>query len=628
MFVSWRERLTAQPALWQFEQWPRLAIEGLPHPRRKLYLRNRQILAQVLAGQPLHSVARAHQLSPGRLTQLLNRCLGGEADTQPALSRGLVPYASLNPRQRCSPLPALTHHRPANCAFRALLQNVPGLQVGLDALIIAKLKDSPNAQSLTPQGFHGAFKRLLVEANWPADCYPYTSMTVAYESLRQYLHHREDELRLARQHRRNQATPATGALGGGTHARAMAIAQTDEHTLDLSNNVHLVLNDELIPLRLARACVLVTIDVATHCIFGYHLAFSRYPNQQDMLTLLGNCLTPWQPMALTTPGFSYLPGACFPSGLSDAFPISFGTMQLDNALMHRAHSVIGFLCEQQGTTLSYGHPATPTIRALVESVFHYIAKHATHRFAATSGSYPTDEKKESRKNQKRVPSVSLRTLDEALSILLTEYNVTPQAALGGATPLALFRHHCQNHFVRYVPAALQTQWRPLVNEKIVTLHWEKDAHRAPYVYFMYTRYQGPGLWQALPDHKKIRLHFDRRDIRSVQASTLDGDELGELRAPLSWQRFAHSIATRQLIHRLTKTCRFSMRDPLSAYFQYLLDNKNQPKTALQLLQVYEEYTQAGARLVLDKADGPLTPPVPIPNKKTVTWHSSTASHQE
>ena len=626
MLLNWRQRLVQRPSLWQFDQWPQMIMDSIPEHQRKTFLRNQQIIVAALGGKPLKTIAQTHNLSTGRITQLLDRCLAGDEDDTPPLTAGLVPFSELKPRQRVIPLPTLIDLKDNNnCAFQALLHDAPGLKAGLDAVISDKLNDKAYAQSLTPQGFHGIFKNLLIEAHWPKDRYPYTQTTVAYEPLRLYLHRRIDEL----QHEKDsKAFTASPVIENSRDYRALKTTQSDEHTLDMTNKVHLQLNDELIPLRLGRACVLVTIDVDTHCILGYHRALTEHPNQQDMLSLLDNCITPWQPMELTTPGLSYMKGAGFPSGLSDAFPITFGTMQLDNALMHRALSVSDFLCDKQGGSLSYGHPATPTVRELVESIFDYIAQKVTHRFASTTGSHPTDKKKESRMNKKKLPTVSLRTLDEALSVVLSEYNVTPQAALGYAKPLDLFRHHCENHFIPYVPELIRQQWHPLLSQKVVTIHWSQDGHRAPYINFMYEQYKGSGLWQALPHNKKIIVQFDRRDIRHLHVSTLKGEDLGIINAPLSWQRFAHSLATRRMIHEHSKTYRYGMRDPLSGYFKFLLDNRDKSSAALQMVRVYEEFIGDRSALILNKPGEVLSPSPSVTNNHRTTWQRNKANHQK
>lgn len=336
--------------------------------------------------------------------------------------------------------------------------------------------------------------------------------------------------------------------------------------------------------------MLVAVDVATHCILGYHLALTREPDQQDLLALLANCLAPWEPLALATPGLSYAPGASFPNGLAFDWPISFGTVQLDNAMIHHAQAVQRLLVEQMGATLSYGPPGSPTVRQLVESVFNFISERCTHRAASTTGSSPSDPVKESRRNRRSPPLISVQTVNEALSVMFAEANTTNMEALGNAAPLALFEHHCRSHYIRYVPPELTRQWQPMRDTEEVALHWARREGRRPHVNFLYRRYSGPGLAAVAGRVKRIRVKYDRRDLRILHAYTLEGQDLGEIYAPKSWQRFPHSVTTRLWIYRNWRALRFHARDPLSAFFHHLLEHKNQPSSNLSLMRVYTEFT--------------------------------------
>ncbi|WP_070988552.1 hypothetical protein [Halofilum ochraceum] len=621
MHLSWRARLEQQPRLRDLAEWPAIPVEALSSRQQRGFMRNQQVVACVLAGEALKAAARAHSLSPARVGQILDRCLAGEDGEAPALTLGLVPHANVNQRRRRRALP--THARAGgdSCAFRALLEAAPAVREGLDGLIEARHRDAAFAQRLTPHAVHGEFKRLLAELHWPRDRYPYTTASVAYQSVRRYAQRRAAELEQARLQRRRRATPRP--MPGDPGHRALRAVQIDEHILDLGNRVHLLLNDELIPLRIARASVLVTIDVDTRCVLGYHLAPTRQPNQQDLLTLIDRCVRPWRPPSLTTPGLRYAPGACFPAASDEAFPISFGTVQLDNALMHQAHSIVDLLCGRFGATLSFGPPGVPTVRQRVEAVFDYLAQAGTHRPAATTGSHPTDRERESRANRKQPPVMTFQALDEALAVLLTEHNVTPQAALGDAAPLEVFRHHCRAHFVRFVPALLARQWHPLLSSTVVRLHWYREEHRRPHINFAYARYHGAGLVHVAGQETRVRVEFDRRDIRTLHAYTLAGADLGELQVSTPWQRFAHTLATRQWIHKNAARHRLGARDPLAAYFRYLLEHRAEPTNALSLLRVYTEFTGGrSSGLVLEGGEPTATEPA-----RRHVWHPTRAAHR-
>jgi len=625
MRISWRQQLLLNPHLCDFDQWPLIALDQVPKKDQKDFLRNKKIVAKVLAGHQLTQVAKEHNLSEGRITQILDRALGSEEDAPPALTAGLIPGRIIVKKQRKQPLPTLTEELGAGCAFSALLRDVPGLLKGLDDVLVPYIAEKNYAQNISPQSFHSEFKRLLKEAHWPTDTYPYTTENTAYESVRRYLHERMKILVKEKdQTKRNQTSRVPRPLK--KTFRAKRAVQIDEHKLDLGSRINLVLNDELIPLRIGMISVLVAMDVDTTATLGFWLAQTNAPNQQDLLALIENCITPWTPMTLQTPGFSYEPGACFPSALPDT-PISFGMTRMDNAWIHSALSVTHILCNKMGGTVALGLPANPKIRHLIESVFNFINKNFSHRLPSTTGSYPTDPKRESRINRKKPPVITFRTVLEALSIILTSYNIITRAQLGHASPLSLFQHHCTNHYVRYSPSIITNQWQPFINEKIVALCWYRHENRAPFVNFAGTRYSGPGLWDAVENQKLIRIRFDRRRIRTIDAYTLDGVSLGKLYAPASWQRFEHSRATRKLLLKLTRKDRLSRQDPLSDYLHLLLENKDNPKDALSLLRIFTEFTDyQDSALIMD---GVLNEQQSISNHSTTTrWNRKMANHRE
>lgn len=617
MYINWGERLSQTPTLRDWSTWPRVSMDMVPKEKQPAFLRNSEIAIKVLAGDNLREVAQIHNLTKGRISQLMNRCLGGDSAEPPALTKGLIPNVVLGQPARGPALPTLFRVSGARCAFRALLTRVPKLREGLDDFLLAKLKDRNYAQTPSPQRFHAEFKRLLADVNWPTDTYPYTHKSLAYESVRRYFHQRREEL--DQQNRRSKVSISLPL--SPTSRRAQRQTQIDEHLLDVHIGIQLELNDELIPLRLGRPSVLLAIDVDTSCILGYQLTLTRHPNEDDFLLLLDSCLKPWLPEILTTPGLEYTPGASFPGGLDDAFPISFGEILLDNAWIHSARSVVQFLCEQHGASVTYGAPGNPKTRHAVESVFHYINQHLSHRFSSTTGSHPKDPIKESAKNSKAQPALGLRTLNEALSVVLTQFNATPKAHLGGASPLQMFAHHCANHYVRYTSASIAWTTRPLVGEKTVPVR-RKDG--SPYINFCYRQYTGDCLHKVGSPEHDIIIRYDRTDIRHLDAFSQKGDYLGKLNAPHSWQRYPHSSSTRKLIVNRCRDATRNSKDPLTDYFSSLLKNRGNPSTNLELIKVYQEFTrgQAGPISLRPEDDsGSDARPISFPS-----WRPELADH--
>lgn len=588
MSMTWRQRLHLNPELADIADWPSVIEDDLPAQKRRVFRRNYRIAASILNGRAISEIAAQERLSTGRITQLMNRCLGSLDEEPPELSYGLIPYTTPRVRERRQPFSQSgeRHEKGNSCAFQALLKDVSGLSSGLDAMIEAKLRDSPHAQRIAPQDLHAEFKRLLGEAQWPRNRYPYTTDSLAYESVRRYGQTRIQQIRCDLHSRRTSHHKGT-ALPAKAANRVLERIQIDEHRLDLENRLHLELDGLRVPLRLGRASVLIAVDVFSGCCLGVHLSLTKAPDQDALLMLLAKCLSPEPMMTFTTDGLKLTPGAGFPSQMHDLGAMSLGIVEMDNAWMHRAGSVANLLCDRLGATIHQSKPCNPLGRALVESVFSYLATHTTHRFAATSGTGPQDPRRESAQNRKRAPTCSLRTLEEVVTIIMAEHNLKPQADRGGLSPLELVRLARQQQCLRYRSEIDRARWKPFQHQIKVPIHRPADRHHRAYVNFEYCRYGNAAVLDIVSD-AHVMLQYDRRDIRTLEAFSLTGQYLGVLHAPPAWSRYPHGVMLRRTAMKHCSNHRKHTPDPLSAYFRELLDNRGQPGFALELLRVARE----------------------------------------
>jgi len=623
MYLNWRQRLEQSPHYYDLTTW---SVPCVPASRaaRKAFWRNKTIVYDVLEGQPLSHVARRFQLSKGRITQLMNRCLAGEHSQTPPLGLGWLRYARCKQAQRRAPLPEQAKQSGSNCAFTALLDTHPTLKADMDRMIEARLKDKPYAQVLSPRAMFGEFTRSLAASHWPKTRYPYTSPSIASESVRRYLKCREIELRLEQEVSQTKVIEKVKATS--RHARVLQRIQIDAHTIDLHNSVHPMLDEQFIPLRLSRATVLVAIEVETRCILGFCLVPTAHPNQDAMLTLIHRCLTPFTPNTPSLSCLQYAPGSTFPSGLYQEIPLTFSIVQLDNALAHYAHSVTDILCKQMCATVHYGFPGTPTVRALVEGAFNTVTRATSKRFAATTGAHTQDIQRETRKNQKRPPLLTFQLFEEALSVTLANENVTPSARLGGSSPLELYVHLARQQMLPYVDPSTYHQWDPFRQTMRLPIHWYRHQHRAPHVNYMYARYHGAALTTALSaGQRDVQVVLNRRDARFFKAVSDRGEALGKLVIENPWRRFAHSIATRQYIHKQTKALRIAREDPLSGLMHHLLTHRETPKIASHLLRVYQEFSEDFQKPVALDQSGAVEGT--SSNQPTFSWSAQKALHR-
>ncbi len=588
--MSWRTRLRQEPALVDMNQWPVIDAASLPAKHRKGFLTRQRIVASALKHQSCTEAAQKFGYSKGYVSQLMNRCLGGDLNAPAELTRGLIPHARLAPPTRHQPLPELDSPGGAAGAFTDLLDQLPKVKAGLDESIEADYRRLRESERLTAAGLHQTFLRLLAEANWPATRYPFTHASRAKESVRRYLVQRRVELQTSR--RGNfRVTEQEASIDD---YRALATVQIDEHLMHLQTNLAVQFNDEVIELRLNRCTLMLAVDVATQCILGFELHPTRAPNQDDLLSLFDRCLTPQTIPVIQTPGFEALAGPALPTEMTPFWPLTFGTVQFDNAWIHHSNVVEAFLADSVCGTLAFGVPATPKARWLVEHVFDYLERKLGHRFDSTTGSHPKDAKRESPKNAKKVPALSFQSLVEAIYLQIGRYNTTPMPDLAGQRPLEAFQRHLRQHWIRWPQGGTARGWQPFCSTVTLPVHRPAKEQRLPFVHFCYARYSGDGLLSLSPDDTRIAIDYDRRDIRTLQARTLQGRPLGTLNGPKTWRRFAHSQATRCWLRQQRREATYAEADPITGYFLAWRDkHKHTARDAAELLSLYLEITANG-----------------------------------
>lgn len=579
MQLTWRQRLEEQPRLNDVSAWPPLDPSLIPTKRRQKYLRNIRVAKQVLSGVPMILVAKIEGLSRGRITQLLNRCLGGDAERPPALRSGLVPYRVVDIGNGAGP---------GDGRFARLLRDVPGLREGLDQMLWARFKDKPYAQVIAAASYHAEFKSLLAKAGWPLDAYPYDTGSLAYESVRRDMHTRWTELCQAQKARRKAFTcppPRRNELW--LYDRIEIDAQRiDCHTS--TSGIKLSLGDHLPALRLARFSVLTAIDASTDCILGFHIAFGE-PGQDDLLALLYQCVSRWPERSIATKSLQLPAGPGFPSSdphLSLPVPREIA---VDNALIHHSSKFESFVTQELGATLSYGRPKCPTVRRHIEASFNHLNQHLSHRFASTTGSSVTDPKRESIKNSKAIPAFSLSEYEDALYVILAESNHRPRAHLASATPLEALRYQAEHTF--YVAAGddRSSSWMPFELTQKARVHGLAKQNCQPYINFQYLEYKGPGLLALPKGENHVLIRFDSRDIRQVEVFTLNGGSLGFLSCPGSWQSYQHGLKTRQYIRKHHRSLMTRSPDPLTEFFHQLRKKLSHPSDVSLLLKTYQEF---------------------------------------
>lgn len=572
-----------EPEWQEITNWPLVDTQGLTSERRRGFQKNLRIAAGVLEGRTMRMVAEDLGVSPSKVSILMNRCLGGADDHPPALTRGLIPYRQIKIPGRTSSLATLTQPVGGRCAFGHLLATVPNLEAHLTEQIRLAVRRSRRGQNLSPKALHAQFISHLESQGWPRDAYPFTSVSRGYESVRRFLRRTKADFLMPRESKR---------VIGARKAPVCAFQeiQIDEALVDCKGAAAVVLHNRMKPIRLGRISVLLARDVGTGCYLASTIAPTVHPCAADILALLEQLIQPWEPLNLTTPGLTYVATAGFPSALGEACcRPAFGIIRLDNALSHLSHQVRRMVCEHLGATCNFGLPKTPTARALVEQAFRRL-NIDIHRFPSTTGSHPADTLREPSKLQKEPPFISLRALEESISVLLTEHNHRPLGNQGGVTPMEQVAYQMANHLTPLRSGFLGPGLKPFERMRSATVRKGSTAGR-PRINFEGCQYEGAALNSAALVGQKVNIVFDIRDIRYLHVTTIEGTPLGTVKAPGQWLRFAHSVSLRKRINQMVRRGFLSRRDPLGGYFNYTMAHRHLPKEALTMVTLSGQNTE-------------------------------------
>ncbi|ACV26675.1 hypothetical protein [Kangiella koreensis] len=586
---GFRSTLIEKPELNDLNNWPmHVDTATMSSKNRAKFIRNVEIIKYFQQGVSVKKTAMTHNVSPSMVYYLLNRALGTYDGEPPALYKGLIPNLIQHEKQRQSPMPTLADGRGSVFAFKALLKKYPDIEVELQAKIKASYRGTATSENLTPNILHKTFLSLLIQFGVPKDHYPYTTQSLAYQSVRRYFHDYLSELRCP------ESRPWRESISKRSDM-AFEEIQIDEQHFDCETAIEFEIFGRRTLVRVKRFWIVMATDCSTGCILAFHFSINLRCSQWDIMNVLKQIHYPKPKLTIQTPSLSYPEGPNL-NDLKAWLPrVQIGVISLDNDMAHFGNNCIQYAHDQQAC-LHYGHPENPNAREQIERLFLMINT-VTHRHRSTTGSHSHDPIKESKRLKKKPPKVNVQTLLEMMSIQIAEYNQKPQARLGGICPVEKLKELIQHqYYCMRPPQAPQSQ---LVKDpKLRKLHFSKTKKQHPWVNFYGVRYTVMDWSKSVNTTTTVSIEFDPQDIRKIKAYLPNGDFIAELIVPRMWRRYAHGIVTRKRIIKTTKNLLFASGDAFTEYFTILQKNFHKPSVQLEMVRLGFENSQS-RELVLD-----------------------------
>lgn len=586
---DWRLALQEDPELEDTSFWPMIDIGSYKVVYRKKIIRNLNIVTDRLSGVSGIDVAEKYNISESAVSRLLKRCFKKDREGSYHLSRALIPHAVLTAPVRRKKLSTKKKRRGNRCAFKKSLLNHPDLEKKFVDMISAWLKGESWAQNLTPKRMHNAMILYYESIGWSKKKYPYSTDSVAYESVRRFFHAETN-----RQIAQRDKCPAI-VKEPSLPIYPFQEIQLDAHTTDLKTKVFLELEDNVLELRLDRLALYVVTDVSTQGVLAYYLALTRDPTQLDVLKLFQKIFDPWVPMDIQTPGVVYVPGSGFPSGIIDEIQlIGLNRVSLDNAFAHTSRAIINVATKCHGALLNFGPPGYAQRRSLIEHCFDLLNEQLSHRLANTTGSHPNDPKRETKKNAKKAPILTYQSFIEMIEVVLANKNAKVHTHLHGATPLEAMKRAISHQPIRMNFDLKHQRREAFIRYEEKKIYCSKKEQRRPYVSFNGLKYKSPTLKDRNLGGTTVNVKHDLRDIRKIEIVKLDGTSLGELEVQKSHRRRPLSFKTWDEIKKFERKYRRLGVDPVAGFLDWLLSQKQTPKITTQILRIYREAEENGA----------------------------------
>lgn len=282
---------------------------------------------------------------------------------------------------------------------------------------------------------------------------------------------------------------------------AYSEVQLDEHKMDQMWTFLVPGREEgeWLAVDIKRLWALCLVECKSTAVLSSGIAFGDSYATADVLRLIHSAMFPPkrpERLRLTNPEWRYRDDAAYPAELEAYGRNSWMTLAMDRHSTHRA--ALADAMEVMRCAVVSGAPGNPQVRDTIERFFKNIASHATWFESAVGNNAQSPARRDPEGGA--IKSVVYAPLaHEYLDILNRNYNVTPQVALDGNTPigrLALLAG--RNQIFRSPIGEFRTgnlyQLLPRHRARLRRRH--SPTHGPFCVYFGYTSYVGPELSKA------------------------------------------------------------------------------------------------------------------------------------
>jgi hypothetical protein len=588
------------------DTWPTIDEGALEEKQRALYLCRKKGVRMYLSGSSNAEIKNECGIGSKQIQRLIKeRCIETHPDGLIYGWRGLIPYLHIKQYARTKPVKVNQYGHGAAGAMQSILALHPELRIKLENKILNlpkpdQLGEIKKPRALIWKWFIGELRKLGYEQRGE---WPFNTETNAYFSVCRYI----DRIFAANPKKASRVLGSGGSdlekkliAGDGVDRPINKIFQRvemDAHKLD---GIFCVMMPQVtggyVPKIIHRIWVIVIIEVVSRAVLGYHLSFGREVSKNDVMRAIKASLTRWQRRIITFSDEAYQDEAGLPSSISDKFlGVCWDETSIDGALAECCKTVETFLSDVVGSKLitpygSFSSRRSKDDRPFIERYFKTLSTYGLQRLSNSTGANPKDKKGRNPEKVAVTSQFQIEYLEELLDVLIANYNSTPHSGLGFRSPLRYLEFICSRpgEILRYAdPNSVQS----ILNfRKKCRVLGGLDEGRRPFVNFMGARYSNETLGQRfdLVNKQIWVINHLEDDARVAQATTLEGAELGILRASPPWHKLPHSLRVRSAINSAIHNRKFSMLNSVDAVEAFIDFYESQENKKLPVHPAYLE----------------------------------------
>jgi hypothetical protein len=588
----------------EIEYWPTPDEGAFTEEVRNQYINRKNAVKAYLNGFSDEALRSKYNISLVQVYRLVTeRCLETHPDGLIYGWRGLIPHLRIKSYTRTKSIQIDSYGYGTAGSLQLVLNQHPDLRAAFEKKILkSPAKDALGEQKKTRQAqwkwFLDQLRKFGHEQN---NLWPFNTKNMGYVAVCKYINKVLAE-------NPKQATRVLGGIdaekkfiaGDGVDRPVYKVFQRvemDAHKLDGRFCVMMpTLQGDYHPKIIHRIWVIAIIEIVSRAVLGYYLSMAKEVSKDDVLRTIRHALTTWHQKNITFSESAYIEDAGLPSGISSDFVgICWDETNVDGALAETCKHVETIFKDVVGSTLitpysGYSSRRSKDDRPFVERFFKTLTSLGFQRLSNTTGSKPGDKKGYNPEKVALTSQFQIEYAEELLDVLIANYNATPHSGLGHRTPLEYLQFISSRKDITLRRADEKLVQGILAYRKKCRVNGSLKEGRKPFVNFDGAKYTNEILQQRfdlINNYIWVINHLED-DARVVQASSLDGKELGVLRASPPWHRFPHSLKVRRAINAALRNRKFilaSNADAVEAFLEYA---ESQPNTKLPVHPAYLE----------------------------------------